>query len=106
MRKGVHTVDLHAKAFPTLPGEPGDGPLVAGSNPSAIASPGANLILKLVDRLEAAIPKTAPFWQVLHDALAAVRAVSIAAIPDTTGAQAALQKAAAQVQDVNAVLHS
>ena len=84
--------------FFTLPGEPGDGPLVAGSDQDAVVSAGATLILKLADRLEAAIPTTASFWQVVHDALDAVRAVFLAAIPDTRGAQAALQKAAAQVQ--------
>ncbi|MBV8594149.1 MAG: NAD(P)-binding protein, partial [Caulobacteraceae bacterium] len=83
--------------FPQLPGEPGDGPLVPGSDMTDDLPAEEGMIIRLSQWLQSATPFTAPYYASMVSALNAVRGVFITAAADTSQAQAALQQAAAEV---------
>ena len=83
--------------FPQLPGEPGDGPLVAESGQNDPSNDVVNLLLRLFHWLEDGTPKSAPYRPALVAALRAARTVFVSSSVNATGALQALDKATGQI---------
>ena len=82
--------------FPQLEGEPGDGPLVAGSEPHPL-TPDELLLITMGDWLVANTPTDANYYLPLKAAMAAVHGLFVTASTNTSQAITDLNAAAAAV---------
>ncbi len=83
--------------FPQLPGEPGDGPLVAGSAADDPPMGFETLLMRLFDWLDHGTPDDAPYRPALVTALEAARAVFLGNAVDDSGALEALDDATTRI---------
>ena len=87
--------------FPHLWGEPGDGPLVAGSGEHPL-TPDEQLLITMSQWLLSETPTTAPYYGQLQTAMQAVHALFLTASTNTAQVIAQLQSAASAVQPLTA----
>ncbi len=83
--------------FPPMPGEPGDGPLVPGSDDSQTPPSDDAMIIRLADLLDTHIPAAAPYKPALSAATTLVRSVFLTDTPNVASAKQALVEAANQI---------
>jgi uncharacterized protein with NAD-binding domain and iron-sulfur cluster len=83
--------------FPPMPGEPGDGALVPGSDDSQPPPSDNAMIIRLADLLDTHIPGAAPYKSALSAATTLVRSVFLTESPNIASAQQALVEAADRI---------